>query len=89
MDNQTVLEQLKEALDDPKFEMWNETSINHLLIASTGYNGPEAKQCADELVKKYISWKELNTNPSDGTFFGNPTVEYVITQQEKIKELKL
>lgn len=72
-----VLEQLKESLDNPNFKVWNETSISHVSLAAIGVNGKEAQKVGRQLLINYIMWKRENKNPADGTFFGNPTVEYV------------
>lgn len=92
LSDESVLEQLKSSLDKKDFTGWNETSISHACIAYIGVNGEEAKNVAEKLVLKYISWKKENVKQYDGSFVGEPTTDFV-EQSIKycdiiIKELK-
>ena len=75
--NDVVISQLKESIKDPKYELWNETSISHLLLSRLGMNGKEAQELSKKILNNYIEWKQNNKFDSDGTFFGNSTAEYV------------
>jgi hypothetical protein len=82
-----VIEMLKESFNNPQFEQWNNTSISHLCIASLGFNGLEARDLSNNLMKKYIEWKRLHPNKNDGTFFGNPTVQFVQSAYDDVNQL--
>jgi len=77
LSDESVISQLQTAVNNPKFEVWNETSISHMYIAAVGANGPTAQKLAKQLLDRYVQWKEQNSFESDGSFFGNPTVDYV------------
>jgi len=58
LSNETLLSQLKEALDASDFHMWNGTSIQHLLIAFSGVNGREVQDISEQLIVKYLEWTD-------------------------------
>lgn len=77
LSDEEVISQLKDSIKDPQYELWNETSISHMMISGMGTNGMEAQKLAIQLLDGYVNWKKNNKYSSDGTFFGNPNVEYV------------
>lgn len=78
LSDETVIEQLSESLTNPQYEKWNETSISHLCIAYMGMNGQKGVEVAEKLLANYVDWKSKNISLSDGSFFGNPTVDQVM-----------
>lgn len=63
MSDETVKKQLQEALEDPQFEVWNMTSISHIMLSMSGMNGFEVAYIAQELFRNYIGWhKERSDN---------------------------
>lgn len=60
--NEEVLRQMQGTLVDPKFNEWNETSINHLIITMLGYNGKECAAIAKEISENFLQWKKSNAN---------------------------
>ena len=46
-------EQLRNALSDPKYELWNSTSFNHIIIAALGYNGSASRELAITLLNNF------------------------------------
>lgn len=57
MPDETVKKQLLQSVENPQFELWNATSLNHLIISVVGFNGYEVSDLAYKLVKDYIAWK--------------------------------
>jgi hypothetical protein len=47
---------IQRALDNPHFELWNMTSIHHMLVAVEGYNGEEAHYLALQLLEECYAW---------------------------------
>lgn len=56
LSDEQVTSQLKSSLDNPLFEQWNETSMSHLSIAGSGFNGPEARNIADQLFNMLVDY---------------------------------
>lgn len=71
--NQQVIDSLRENLTNPKFEVWNTTSIGHLMIVACGYNGLTARKLAMELLSKYVNWLNI-TNENN-----------LIPEEERVK----
>lgn len=57
-----------------------------MCIAISGVNGEECSTLAEQLLDRYIEYKTHNKFGSDGSFFGNPTVEYA--KEEKRRTLQ-
>ena len=53
LSDETIAQQLTSALEDPKFDQWNECSLSHLLIIGAGYNGDDNKGKAIDLLDMY------------------------------------
>lgn len=56
--DKTILETCHRALVDPKFDRWNTTSLSHMYITASGYNGKEAQELARQLLQNFIDWAE-------------------------------
>ena len=56
MSDETIKQQILESLEDPKFEVWNSTSISHLTISLCGFNGYEVSDLSYRLFTNYISY---------------------------------
>lgn len=72
--DEDALRQLNDIFANPQFDKWNETSLSHLAICLSGYNGDMVSKLANQLFDNYIEWKKNSVNETDGSFFGNPTV---------------
>ena len=57
----TILEQISDT-EVNNFHVWNSTSINHLLIASSGFNGIDVRNKALEVISNFYKWCKKNTN---------------------------
>ncbi|XWV25430.1 putative ORFan [Tupanvirus deep ocean] len=86
MSNEQVENDLANTQSDPKFEVWNATSLSHLTIAAFGLNGPTAQKYAMELFEKYIEYKKNHPNGNDDTFFGSPSHTSAKKQLDKINQ---
>lgn len=42
--------------DEMEFDKWNTTSISHIIIAGSGYNGKKAKKLAINILNDYLIW---------------------------------
>ena len=51
-----IKKQLEDALIDPKFEVWNSTSLSHIMLAMSGYNGYEVSEIAQQLFRNMIEY---------------------------------
>ena len=60
LSDERIIEELK--TDDKKFEEWNTTSLNHMLLIIQGCNGREAAELAYPIAKEYMEWKIAQTN---------------------------
>ena len=58
MPDDVVVQQLKDALKNPQYEMWNSTSLSHMSLAAMGVNGVEASRLGRNLLVRYIKWSE-------------------------------
>lgn len=56
LSDETVIQQWKEALENPEFEKWNLTSFNHVLITIRGANGEEGHKLGVQLGEKFYNW---------------------------------
>ena len=54
--DETILQQFKESLTNPHFEMWNSTSLNHIFIGLLGVNGREVQAYSDQLIVNLLAW---------------------------------
>jgi len=54
LSNETITNQLLDMLIIKNFNEWNTTTINHLIIISSGINGNNNKKIAIILLNQYI-----------------------------------
>lgn len=82
-----VLQQLKDSISNPQYEIWNRCSISHLFLAAIGSDGQEAATLAIKLLNDYIKWydEEMKKFHEAGCpkeefnkFITLPTSEYVV-----------
>lgn len=60
--DEQILAQLRESIDDPKYELWNTTSLSHMLICIEGHNGAEAHELGLKLANGFCDWYLGMTN---------------------------
>ena len=60
LSNETIRQQMNDALENPFFEKWNSTSVSHLFITYSGVNGSEAQEVAGQLLQNLIHWSREN-----------------------------
>ena len=70
--------QLKDCLTNPSYEVWNSTSISHMLIAYSGANGSKTQDLAEILIIDFLDWCKQNNitnlnrcNPHPSSDIGN------------------
>ena len=56
MSDETVKQQILKSIENPRFEVWNSTSISHIFLCLSGFNGYEVAELAYHLLKNYIAW---------------------------------
>ena len=57
----TIMEQISTS-DENTFHLWNSTSISHLLIASSGFNGIDVRNVALKILSDYYKWCNKNSD---------------------------
>ena len=57
----TILEQISDT-EVNNFHVWNSTSINHLLIAASGFNGINVRNVALKILSDYYKWCDKNSD---------------------------
>jgi hypothetical protein len=45
-----------------KFNDWNTTSVNHLIISMSNQDCPVCKEIATKILKEFVKWYEKNKN---------------------------
>ena len=62
LSDKTILDQLQYSINEgnKNFYKYNSTSISHIIIATSGYNGLAVRNTAIELLKLYVDWIKLN-----------------------------
>lgn len=55
-----IVRQLKSSLEEPQYDKWNSTSINHCVIAAYGFNGKEASDIAVAILQNFSKYLEAN-----------------------------
>lgn len=85
LSDDNIEQQLAETLRENHFSGWNCLSICHLSFITLGIYGDKNKNIADQLFDSYIKWKSNNPKHDDGTFFGEPTIEYVNELRHNMK----
>jgi len=83
-----VLEQWTEALENPQFERWNSTSLNHLYLTCYGVNGLKAQTVALKLLANFIEWGKTSDNYGAGFVLeAAPVITWVEAMYYDLKEL--
>src|SRR5688572_2573572 len=75
--DEEVLKTFKDALEEPKFENWNESSLSHIFLALSGVNGQEVVQLAKQLLANFCDWI--------GAQLANPEHEFSEEEKAKLK----
>ena len=85
LSNNIILKHLKEELDngEKNFPIYNSTSINHIIISASGYNGCDIRNKAITLLNKYNEWLKLNPDLEE------LSSQYLMHIIEKIKNNKI
>jgi len=65
-------------LNNPRFDEWNDISVKHMAMASSGYNGEIIQKKARELLKQFCGWMTT----TDHSYFSNVNWSY-----DKFEEL--
>ena len=88
LSNELILKHLKEELDSgaKNFSLYNSTSISHLIISASGYNGCDIRNKAITLLNKYNEW--LILNPSY-ILEESLSSQYLMPMIERIKNNKI
>lgn len=79
LSDEFVLKDLKKALEQKNYDIFNKTSICHILYAAVNYNGEEVKEVGIQLLEEYNMWSKQNNELCFGF-----NLEGIL---EKIKEL--
>lgn len=51
-----ILQQLEEAITNNQFDRWNTTSIGHMLLVASGFNGAKCRNLALTILNQFIKW---------------------------------
>lgn len=92
--DEEITTQLRETIQNPRFDEWNTTSVSHAAIAGTGHNGEEARELGLELLLKFIEWRRTKPDgymPESGlesmyTVYDLERI-YKIADEKKLDEL--
>jgi len=49
-------------LKNPQFEVWNDMSLKHMAMASSGYNCKKIQSIARKLIRQFYNWLDKNEN---------------------------
>lgn len=63
MSDERVIEDLKECIQNPQYELWNSCSLSHLFIDASGIHGAEARKLSMQLLEGYCAYAEKNPEP--------------------------
>lgn len=55
-----IVRQLKSSLEEPQYDNWHSTSINHCVITAYGFNGKEAGDIAIAILRNFSKYLEAN-----------------------------
>lgn len=89
-----ILRQLKEGLENPQYEQWNKTSVNHIFISLSNYDGQECKNLAKQNLEGFLKWYETNKDdcymPSQGiqNMYSKQTIKNVLTFSKENNNLE-
>lgn len=60
--SESSVRSLRNALENPEFEIWNTTSLSHVLLAVRGLDGSEAHELGCQLIEQFYDWFLGKTN---------------------------
>ena len=86
MPKEETLRQLRETIENPRYEVWNGTSLSHLFINATGIDGSECRILSLRLLDGYISFMERNADVAvnDDEMTKEEVIRIMRTEVEKI-----
>jgi len=58
MSDEKIESDLTKSLNEPKYEVWNGTSIYHLLWSAIGLNGINNQNLSIQLLNGYVEYKK-------------------------------
>ena len=62
LDNEYIYNDFKNALNNKSYDLFNKTSICHILYGALNYNGESVKKIAIQLLEEYDIWA-IENNP--------------------------
>ena len=61
-----VLADWADSIKNPRYELWNSTSLSHLYISLSGVDGPEVREHTYKVAREFIEWsKQRDGNDPD------------------------
>ena len=60
MSKETLLSQLQESLNNPQYERWNTTSVDHILLSLEGNDDEKCQRLALEILEGFLVWYKNN-----------------------------
>lgn len=64
--DQETVEQLQRTLDNPRFELWNVTSVMHILSDLSGTHGLQAAELALQIMRMYFEHVQMQEHALNG-----------------------
>ena len=92
LDDNDILEQLTRALKEKNYELFNSTSISHIILAGHGINGFKTKEIAINLLIDFNKWTKKNNKYTFGDDFDTIIKELSIknyTKEELLNEMDI
>ena len=92
LDDNTILEQLTRALEQKNYELFNGTSVSHIILAGYGINGFKTKEIAINLLIDFNKWTKKNNKYTFGYDFDTIIKELLIknyTKEELLNEMDI
>ena len=91
LSDEYCISDLESTLHDDKklerdFSKWNSTSLNHMYIIGTGFNGEKAQNMAFQVLEKFIAWGKVS--PDYGKEFILEQVCTIESIEETLRRLK-
>lgn len=85
--NEELLKSFYEILepnyDISKFNIYNSTSLNHLFIAASGFNGNIIKEKSIQVLEKYNDWLKNNSSEEISSDFNYTNLKQIIYNLKK------
>ena len=82
LDAKYVLKMLIDTLENPSFDKWNTTSLNHTVISALGNESLQCRKLAIELLEKFIEYRK--NKPSKPTNYSKIFKDWYYYIYEKI-----